>query len=134
MAHRAPGAGTSHKPPLFDTLNTGSSRSGWFAALLPWLLVVALATFLLMERCTTKPLSLANGSIRQDGLQQISEKKKIYVSYSYFEKDLIQVWILLGFMVSYATIRASSCLLGHVGHFKSSHCTLFLPAFDEMFV
>jgi hypothetical protein len=90
----APGTG---KPRLFETYIAGSSRNSVIASVLPWLLVVLLAACLLFERLTS-PTRSKNGpplldttSLESAESRQLKMGKKIFVSYSYFEKDVIQV-------------------------------------------
>ena len=78
------------KPPLFDSLAVNSQRGVTALAMLPWLLLVALATYVALQR-TNAPPRLTSDSTLRDGAQTEESQHKAFVSYSYFEKDDIQV-------------------------------------------
>jgi hypothetical protein len=87
---------TSHNAPLFGTISNGSSSANTIMGTLPWLLVVALSTFLILQ-LTNKPALLTDESIALESSQQLpGSDSEIFVSYSYFEKDDIQVSFSVG--------------------------------------
>lgn len=94
---RAGGSGgdlLSAHGPLFNS--TGPSRGVSLVRLTPWVLVVVLTGLLLLSRQSSPPFGSA-APARADGLTAPAlgvlapQPGKIFVSYSYFEKDPVQV-------------------------------------------
>lgn len=83
------GAAGPVKPPLFDSLAVNSQRGVTALAMLPWLLLVALATYVVLQR--SAPPRLARDSDVQERKPVEEGHYRAFVSYSYFEKDDIQV-------------------------------------------